>query len=1160
MPSALKITGSKSASAAAAAPNGLPGKPQPAGAAAADPRAGAAAAGDASSAALQLAAPDVQPLLHTLYTAPSREECTDAAAALAAHVATHPGGMRLLATHGILASLLSAAANKKNVYEREAAALAIEALAQQQLKQGGADPWLLPQQLPAMLDLHADKADAVVRPAAEQAAAALLALAPPEAALDVLELLCATLRDGAAKWQAKVGALKLIARLSAARAEQVGDALEDLIPVLTNAMHETKAEISKQAVKAANKVCSNTLENADLRPFIPDLVGCMARPDTVPECIKKLSSCTFVAEVTGPALAVMVPLLSRALNERNQSVQRSTVIVVENLCKLVRDPSEASKFLPALTPGVQRIEEGASFPEVREHARSALNTLNAATKDLAARPAAARDATSTMDQMSEEHARTAALDSLCKHIQAQLASSTDADAGADIRKDEWAMTGLRYVSRIIPRLAEKRIVHASAWNESYVLPYLRRVLPSAQAAQAATDALRREYVERDTARFGSAQADDEEEEIVGECLCDIQFSLAYGGLLLLNHTRLRLHRGHRYGILGQNGSGKSTLLKAMRDGKVEGYPSQDVVRTVMVEHSLQGEDGSQAILDFVARGKGMESKQREQIAAALREVGFDDERQTDPVGSLSGGWKMKLELARAMLIGADILLLDEPTNHLDVQSVAWLQQYLVSHNDITVLTVSHDPGFLDAVCTDMMHYNKKKINYYKGNLSAFVAKNPDAETMYSLEAKGEVSFKFPEPGHLMGVRSNTRTILKMSNVTFTYPGMKKPSLMDASMGVTLSSRIGVKGRNGQGKTTMIKCLTGETIPQEGKVEKHPALRIAMMAQHAFHHLEQHLEKTPVQYIAWRYATGHDREIDEKATRKLTDAEEQQMQVPITSTTGEKRRIEYIVGRSKLKKSFQYEIKWLGLQHKHNTWIARERLLELGFSKMLQAFDDFESSREGAGSKELSHKDIRKALENVGLNGEIAEHHEMGGLSGGQKVKVVLAAALWNISQVLILDEPSNFLDRDTLAGLATAIREWGGAIVMISHNEELMENVCNEFIEVEAGRIISKTKKGVALEQGDDGASTPGVGTPLPGSTATSRLNSKAGTPISSAAATPVGSDAEKDDDMSKLKGAPKKKKKMTRNEKKAQEERRRLRLSKWLTYGGEREPDTDDD
>ena len=150
-----------------------------------------------------------------------------------------------------------------------------------------------------------------------------------------------------------------------------------------------------------------------------------------------------------------------------------------------------------------------------------------------------------------------------------------------------------------------------------------------------------------------------------------------------------------------------------------------------------------------------------------------------------------------------------------------------------------------------------KLVYYPGNLSKFVKVHPEAESYYTLAATS-IKFAFPPPGSLMGVRSNTRAILKMSNCTFTYPGKAKPNLYDASCALSLSSRVGIVGPNGAGKSTIIKVLTGEVEPQEGTVYKHPALRIGYVSQHATHHIERHLEKTPIQYIQWRFQDGHDR--------------------------------------------------------------------------------------------------------------------------------------------------------------------------------------------------------------------------------------------------------------------------------------------------------------
>jgi elongation factor 3 len=261
-----------------------------------------------------------------------------------------------------------------------------------------------------------------------------------------------------------------------------------------------------------------------------------------------------------------------------------------------------------------------------------------------------------------------------------------------------------------------------------------------------------------------------------------------------------------------------------------------------------------------------------------------------------------------MLMKADVLLLDEPTNHLDVANVRWLQEYLKSHTEITSLIVSHDSGFLDEVCTDIYHYEPgKKLAVYKGNLAAFVKQKPEAKSYYTLSASN-AQFKFPSPGILTGVKSNTRSILRMTNCSYTYPGSSKPSLHDVSCQLSLSSRTAIIGGNGAGKSTLIKLLTGETIPTSGRVEKHPNLRIGYIKQHALEHVEMHLEKTPNQYLQWRYANGDDREVFMKQTRVLSDADKEQMEKMVDLKDGKGgRRIEAIMGRQKWKKTFQYEM-------------------------------------------------------------------------------------------------------------------------------------------------------------------------------------------------------------------------------------------------------------
>ena len=294
-------------------------------------------------------------------------------------------------------------------------------------------------------------------------------------------------------------------------------------------------------------------------------------------------------------------------------------------------------------------------------------------------------------------------------------------------------------------------------------------------------------------------------------------------------------------------------------------------------------------------------------------------------------------------------------------------------------------------------------------------------------------------------------------MTFSYPGAQKPSLSHVSCSLSLSSRVACLGPNGAGKSTLIKLLTGELVPNEGKVEKHPNLRIGYIAQHALQHVNEHKEKTANQYLQWRYQFGDDREVLLKKSRKISEDEKEMMTKEIDIDDGRgKRAIEAIVGRQKLKKSFQYEVKWKYWKPKYNSWVPKDVLVEHGFEKLVQKFDDHEASREGLGYRELIPSVITKHFEDVGLDSEIANHTPLGSLSGGQLVKVVIAGAMWNNPHLLVLDEPTNYLDRDSLGALAVAIRDWSGGVVMISHNNEFVGALCPEQWIVENGKMVQK--------------------------------------------------------------------------------------------------------
>lgn len=818
--------------------------------------------------------------------------------------------------------------------------------------------------------------------------------------------------------------------------------------------------------------------------------------------------------------------MERVLNspQTSQEVYRQTVVVVENLTKLVHDPVEAREFLPRLQPGVQRIEETASLPEVRALAKNASAVMVKAMK-----MSSGAESTPTIGKRISVEEVTTELE---KHV------------GNLIIPEDTRLWETKIKPYVAAMARECIVIREWARVQDCITPYLSVLIFSGEEkARAIAGKIEAWARETDHERFGDiGPIDDEyanEVEIV-----NADFSLAYGGMMLLSHANLRLHKGHRYGLCGRNGAGKSTLMRSISEGKLEGFPSKDELRTCFVEHRTQGVENEMPIVEYIREsmitdGLGDDYQDEdgtEKIKNVLREVGFEGERVDFKVGELSGGWKMKLALAEAMLKKAQILLLDEPTNHLDVGNVQWLQNYLKTHTDITSLIVSHDSGFLDDVCTDIIHYESKKLGYYKGNLAAFVKVRPEGKAYYTLSSD-TVQFKFPPPGLLTGVTSRTRSIMKMTNCTFTYPGAAKASLQNVSCALTLSSRVALLGGNGAGKSTLIKVLTGEVIPQTGKVEKHPNLRVGYLSQHSLEPLQFHLDKTPLQYLQWRYANGDDREVLMKATRKLTPEDEEQMSKPVDLGDGHgPRRIANLVGRQKYKKTFQYEVQWANLDPRHNVMISRETLLKLGFFKLVQEFDDHEASREGLGFRKLEISDIRQHFEDVGLDADLAQHNEIGGMSGGQKVKIVIAGAMWNNPHLLVLDEPTNYLDRESLGGLSAAIRDFKGGVIVISHNQEFVSALCNEHWIVDAGRVVSAAR--AIADTSKFESITPGSTLSVPSSAAPSTAPSEA----SSA----VNSDVDQDDMKFKGRKFPKKKK-MTRAQVKEREVRRRLRHIEWL-------------
>merc|ERR1712078_112148 len=542
------------------------------------------------------------------------------------------------------------------------------------------------------------------------------------------------------------------------------------------------------------------------------------------------------------------------------------------------------------------------------------------------------------------------------------------------------------------------------------------------------------------------------------------------GLVLLHNTKLKLKRGKCYGLIGPNGAGKSTLMRSIAAELVEGFPKE--IRSVYVECDVSAADADFVCWEFIHMDPMIQSmgKTKEDVIEMMRSCTFTDTLIYGPVGSLSGGWRMRLALSRAMLKEPELLLLDEPTNHVDVHGVAWLTKYIndLSDKKMGSMIVSHDTVFLDNVAQDCCHYEKnRKLKVYKGNLSEFVKQVPEAAAYYCLETDA-FAFSFPDPGMLEGVTSRTKALIKMSDVSFKYPTRTENTLNNISVQVSMASRVAVIGVNGAGKSTMIKLMVGEITPNEGEgkgeVTKHPNMRLAYVAQHAFHHIENHLEKTPVNYLEWRFAGGMDREGQAKNFLELDEEEEKLI--------GQKPgQIDKLVSRRKGKKGHEYEAQFVGCQNpmEENSWMSKDALLRMkwidtadkkrpeydcgpALQKLMMQVDEriaFEAS--GIATKKLTQLNIQKHLDCFGLETQFGTYSKVSALSGGQKVKVVLAACMWMEPHVTILDEPTNFLDRDSLGALATAIKNYAGGVIIISHQREFYSALCPEVWSVVPG-------------------------------------------------------------------------------------------------------------
>ena len=816
------------------------------------------------------------------------------------------------------------------------------------------------------------------------------------------------------KWQVKKGALVLLGLFAKHQQEIVKFNLPNMILRLIDMASDVKKDVQEQTRVCFNELCG-VIDNVDIIKIIPDVINGYMEPVKFTEkAMDELVATSFINEVDMSTLGLLIPILTRGMREKKVAVKRRSALVIGNMCKLVNDPRTASYFYPILKPVLERGIDEIAVEEVRKVCQNSLNTLQRVSSE------AAEISENVMkyNELLEFIRETSKEEQIDERLLSHMARCCEGlTLSNDRKRENWVQCLEPYLSKVESEKKEKMV--ETIYVKGIENLTLEKVNP-----------------------------EDEEED-----LCNAQFSLAYGTRVLLHQTPFRVKIGRKYGLVGPNGAGKSTLMKSIAGGNLQGFPTHLI--TIYVECEIIGEKADMTVLEYIMTDEKVKQNgcTEEAVKEMLTSMGFGVSRTAAAidagVSTLSGGWRMKLALSRAMLLNPDMLLLDEPTNHLDQFAVKWLTEYIQNLKTCTCLIVSHDTKFLDAVCTNIIHYENLKLKSYSGNLSEFVKQKPEAKAYYELSSD-IVAFNFPEPGPLEGVKSLTKAVLKTKNIYFQYPTAPHPQLIDVSIQCSLASRVAVVGVNGAGKSTLVKLMVGELEADQGQVERHPNLRVAYVAQHAFAHIEDHLDKTPIEYIMWRYRGGIDKEAVQKDS--VTMSKEEMDAIRAKAKEEKTGIIEELKSRRTGKREHEYEVVWEG-DGREDSWLSRTEILQMGYKKMLDEKDQQIAAESLLGQRKLTTGEIQKHLDCFGLEPAFAEHTRMGALSGGQKVKVVLGAGLWNLPHIVILDEPTNFLDRDSLGALALAIKEFKGGVFMISHNAEFYEALCPEKWILESGRL-----------------------------------------------------------------------------------------------------------
>lgn len=540
--------------------------------------------------------------------------------------------------------------------------------------------------------------------------------------------------------------------------------------------------------------------------------------------------------------------------------------------------------------------------------------------------------------------------------------------------------------------------------------------------------------------------------------------ISYGaGVDLLTHANLRLDPGERYGLIGRNGVGKTTLMKAIANGRIKDFPTylrclyleqegvafaQTPVKCVLAgdarltkarkrEAELAGNPGisleeSRELEEVYEELRVLESDTAEYRAGKiLAGLGFTPEMLSLSSSTLSGGWKMRLVLARALFSQPDVLLLDEPTNHLDLPAILWFQSYLQTHlQDTCVVCVSHDRNFLNAVCTYIIDFVNKGLKYYPGNFDAYEEQKADKELKQqrlhdNLERKRAQIEASIQRATIHAQRHHDDKILGM-----VASRRKKLERMGAE-----KNESGFRWRtNTRRKDGWVDGSRHEVHAVE--VEKGLKFTLPSAAPLSYRGPVLQLDEVRFRYPGMTSDVLHNVNLDVR--------EDSRIGIVGANGSGKSTLLSILTGNlipsdGNVRRHASVKISYFTQQHVDQLDLEQTPL---------QFIMSLTGGKDGPS---------RGHLGAVGITGHLV-HQKIKLLSGGEKSRVVFAALTYSKPHILVLDEPTNHLDYLTVESLIDAVDGFEGGVVIVSHDVHFISELCDEVYAVENHTLINLTK------------------------------------------------------------------------------------------------------